>query len=340
MRRPRSGTRRAWPARSSIAMTPPATVTTVAILQGFTPQLRRRLGLHARRHRPLFRPSAQRSRGGRADRARPPRTRTSSISRRRTVPDLAREAIGGYLADAELLGVRTAQMHLALASRDDDPAFTPEPFTPHYQRSIYQYMRTQIVQTLQVVRRRVKEHPEFAELLERESELHERVRGVLHGKIDGLRASASTATITSDRSSTPATTSSSSTSKASRPARSASAASNAAHYATSPACSARSITPPTPSSSAPPPARTCAPKTCRSSRPAPASGTAGSPPPSSAPTSPRAAPARTCRRTPTQVEVLLSAYLIEKALYEIVYELNNRPDWVRIPLRGVLDLLD
>ena len=45
-------------------------------------------------------------------------------------------------------------------------------------------------------------------------------------------------------------------------------------------------------------------------------------------------------KEPEQVNVLLSAYVIEKAMYEIVYELNNRPDWVRIPLRGVLDLLD
>jgi maltose alpha-D-glucosyltransferase/alpha-amylase len=44
-------------------------------------------------------------------------------------------------------------------------------------------------------------------------------------------------------------------------------------------------------------------------------------------------------RTPEEVRVLLEAHLLEKALYEIVYELNNRPDWVRIPLRGVLDLL-
>jgi predicted trehalose synthase len=42
---------------------------------------------------------------------------------------------------------------------------------------------------------------------------------------------------------------------------------------------------------------------------------------------------------PEWMDVLLSAYLFEKALYEIVYELNNRPEWVKIPLRGVLDLL-
>ena len=36
---------------------------------------------------------------------------------------------------------------------------------------------------------------------------------------------------------------------------------------------------------------------------------------------------------------LLDAYLLEKALYELVYEVNNRPDWIAIPLSGILDLL-
>src|SRR5262249_41583476 len=38
-------------------------------------------------------------------------------------------------------------------------------------------------------------------------------------------------------------------------------------------------------------------------------------------------------------EELLDTFLLEKAFYELVYELNNRPDWVRIPLGGVLALL-
>jgi maltose alpha-D-glucosyltransferase / alpha-amylase len=36
---------------------------------------------------------------------------------------------------------------------------------------------------------------------------------------------------------------------------------------------------------------------------------------------------------------LIELFTLEKALYEIRYELDNRPDWVGIPIRGVLDLL-
>ena len=41
----------------------------------------------------------------------------------------------------------------------------------------------------------------------------------------------------------------------------------------------------------------------------------------------------------TELNILLNVYLLEKALYELGYELNNRPDWVRIPLSGLLQLL-
>jgi maltose alpha-D-glucosyltransferase/alpha-amylase len=39
-------------------------------------------------------------------------------------------------------------------------------------------------------------------------------------------------------------------------------------------------------------------------------------------------------------DALLQLFLLEKALYELNYELNNRPEWARIPVRGILDLLN
>ncbi len=41
---------------------------------------------------------------------------------------------------------------------------------------------------------------------------------------------------------------------------------------------------------------------------------------------------------PAESQVLLSAYLLEKALYELLYELNNRPAWLHIPMNGILTL--
>ncbi|HYM49403.1 MAG TPA: maltose alpha-D-glucosyltransferase [Candidatus Limnocylindrales bacterium] len=40
-----------------------------------------------------------------------------------------------------------------------------------------------------------------------------------------------------------------------------------------------------------------------------------------------------------EIAWLLQVLLLEKALYELRYELNNRPDWVDLPLRGLLDLM-
>ncbi len=41
---------------------------------------------------------------------------------------------------------------------------------------------------------------------------------------------------------------------------------------------------------------------------------------------------------PDASQALLNAYLLEKALYELLYELNNRPAWLRIPISGILTL--
>ncbi len=40
-----------------------------------------------------------------------------------------------------------------------------------------------------------------------------------------------------------------------------------------------------------------------------------------------------------ELRVLLDAFLLDKAIYELGYELNNRPDWLAIPLEGVSQIL-
>jgi len=39
------------------------------------------------------------------------------------------------------------------------------------------------------------------------------------------------------------------------------------------------------------------------------------------------------------LEVLLQTFLLQKAIYELNYELNNRPDWVIVPLRGIKSII-
>ena len=61
----------------------------------------------------------------------------------RETPSEAQGPIGAFSQAAWLLGRRTAEMHIALSSETEDPAFAPEPFTSFYRRSLYQSMRTE-----------------------------------------------------------------------------------------------------------------------------------------------------------------------------------------------------
>jgi predicted trehalose synthase len=38
---------------------------------------------------------------------------------------------------------------------------------------------------------------------------------------------------------------------------------------------------------------------------------------------------------PSEVEAPLAAMELEKAAYEVLYELNNRPEWLPIPLKAL-----
>jgi maltose alpha-D-glucosyltransferase / alpha-amylase len=44
-------------------------------------------------------------------------------------------------------------------------------------------------------------------------------------------------------------------------------------------------------------------------------------------------------KTNDELRVLLNTFQMEKAVYELGYELNNRPDWLPVPLNGIEQLL-
>jgi len=52
-----------------------------------------------------------------------------------------------------------------------------------------------------------------------------------------------------------------------------------------------------------------------------------------------AGPGQFLPREDEELEVLLAALVLQKAVYEVGYELNNRPAWVKLPLRGILQIL-
>jgi maltose alpha-D-glucosyltransferase/alpha-amylase len=110
----------------------------------------------------------------------------------RDIPSVAYEVIGSYLADASLLGQRTAELHLALASDPEDPQFAPEPITPFYQRSLYQSMRNLAGRVFPPLRKALPNlPPEVRGLAEQvlalEGEVLQRFQRVARSRIDAAR---------------------------------------------------------------------------------------------------------------------------------------------------------
>jgi maltose alpha-D-glucosyltransferase/alpha-amylase len=109
-----------------------------------------------------------------------------------TPPAAFMELAGAYLEVARGLGRRTAELHLALASVTDDPDFAPEPFTPFYQRSIYQSMRNQLGQVFPLLKRRLDSLPPPARedarrVLEAQSLILDRFQAVARARIVASR---------------------------------------------------------------------------------------------------------------------------------------------------------
>ena len=107
-------------------------------------------------------------------------------------PALALETAGPYLAVAGLLGRRTAELHLALSQDTEDPNFAPEPFTDFYRQSLYHAMLGLTERVFQLLRQRVKDMPkalqgEAKRVLDCEGEIRKRFRYVRDRKISAVR---------------------------------------------------------------------------------------------------------------------------------------------------------
>ncbi|NTU52374.1 MAG: maltose alpha-D-glucosyltransferase [Chlorobiaceae bacterium] len=109
------------------------------------------------------------------------------------LPEIMRSLVGVfYLQMVDKLAERTAGMHRALASVDTDAGFAPEPFTTLYQRSIYQAMTDQVKRSVIFLRDAINTVPQevrplVEELLDREKEIIEKFEPIRQEKIDTVK---------------------------------------------------------------------------------------------------------------------------------------------------------
>ncbi len=106
-------------------------------------------------------------------------------------PDHAQTLMGSYLGMIELLGRRTAELHLAL-SRLDGPNFTPEPFTEFYRLGLYHSLLGQKNRVIQQLRNDWNNVPldaqsDCEELLQHEERITSRLQGLREHRMGGMR---------------------------------------------------------------------------------------------------------------------------------------------------------
>jgi maltose alpha-D-glucosyltransferase/alpha-amylase len=107
---------------------------------------------------------------------------------RSSLPEAFADLAGVFPAEIRLLGQRTAELHRALAA-SSDPQFTPEPFNTMYQRSLYESTRTRLKRAMATLRRHrpsLSEHEQQTadELLARQGEFDSVLRKLVTSKLD------------------------------------------------------------------------------------------------------------------------------------------------------------
>jgi maltose alpha-D-glucosyltransferase/alpha-amylase len=103
-----------------------------------------------------------------------------------------KEPFGVFVESARIIGARTAELHLALASSKDDSEFAPEPFNAMYQRSLYQSTRRRLDEAFDLLEKRVRYLPKDARKVARSvlrlrKKVDDKLKGVLQRKISGSR---------------------------------------------------------------------------------------------------------------------------------------------------------
>jgi maltose alpha-D-glucosyltransferase/alpha-amylase len=255
------------------------------------------------------------------------------------LPEASTKAVGTYLDSARLLGKRTAELHIALASDPTDPAFAPERISPLDQRSIYQSMNQLATRSLELLRAQLNQIPEDArgdarKVLELEQKIWQSMRAFLTRRLNNTRIRVhgdyhlgqvlytGHDFVIIDFEGEP--TRSLYERRLKRLAlRDVAGMLRSFDYASQAALRAQQFAPESQ-------ARvegwarlwvdSVSAAFLRSYL-----ATAGT--------------ASFVPQSPEDLELQLTTMLLEKALYELRYELNSRPDWVRIPLRGILEVV-
>ena len=109
------------------------------------------------------------------------------------IPALFNEINGGLFYDMmALLGQRTAEMHHALANARDDERFTPEPFSQLYQRSLYQSLQGLIGRYFLLLRKQLPAlseslRSEAESIINAENEFLTSARKILHARFEAQK---------------------------------------------------------------------------------------------------------------------------------------------------------
>jgi maltose alpha-D-glucosyltransferase/alpha-amylase len=253
------------------------------------------------------------------------------------------DLIGSYLETARLLGRRTAELHVALACAPDDAVFAPEPFSKLYQRALYQSMRNLTGRNFQLLRTSLKTLPETLqpqtkEILKKEKAVHDFFRLITSRKITAMRIRChgdyhlgqvlytGKDFVIIDFEGEPARPLGERRIKRS-PLRDVAGMLRSFHYAVFSSLFSlldRGLVRAENLDHLESYAQTWYSwvsatflKTYLAD----------------------AAEGRFLPRTAEELRILLDVYLLEKAIYEVGYELNNRPEWTKIPLRGIEQVL-